>query len=110
MLEAGGHEESSSAVRSRVERARGFAAVRLAHVPQDSDRSLPLEQRENLSAHARMLMRQALVKESLSGRAYSRTIRLARTIADLDGQALVEAEHVMEALTLRLDQRRISFS
>jgi magnesium chelatase family protein len=68
-----------------------------------------LEDRGTLSADARSLLRQALVRDSLSGRAYARIAGLARTIADLDQLATVGPEHVAEALALRLDYRRIGF-
>ena len=39
----------------------------------------------------------------LSGRGHDRVLRVARTIADLDGRARVRARDVDEALTYRLD-------
>jgi predicted ATPase with chaperone activity len=50
-----------------------------------------------------------LLKEGLSGRAYVRIISLARTIADLDNVLPVGADHLAEALALRLDHRRVGF-
>ncbi len=43
-----------------------------------------IEQRNHLSREARAFLLQALLRDSLSGRAYVRVIGLARTIADLD--------------------------
>ncbi|MDQ3676103.1 MAG: hypothetical protein M3401_04745, partial [Actinomycetota bacterium] len=40
-------------------------------------------------------------KGTLSARGHERTLRVARTIADLDGSARVRDEHVREALGLR---------
>lgn len=95
----------SAAVRERVLSARAFRVDR-------EQRGLgtagePLEQRSRLTAEARRLLRQALVRDSLSGRAYVRIVSLARTIADLDGTPKVRIEHVAEALALRLDRRRV---
>jgi magnesium chelatase family protein len=55
------------------------------------------------------LLRQALVRDGLSGRAYVRVMALARTIADLDEMEEVSTEHLAEALSLRLDHRRVAF-
>ena len=104
-LEAAGQGEKSATVARRVAAAREFARERMAGVSKGAAGSL--EQRSGLSAEARGLVRQALARECLGGRGYARVIRLARTIADLDGVATVEAGHVGEALSLRLEQRRI---
>ena len=99
--------ERSEAVRQRVEQSREFRAERLRAKPCVSTHAL--EDRSLLTAEARRLLRQALVKDALSGRAYVRIISLARTIADLDTVVPVGPEHVAEALSLRLDQRRVGF-
>ncbi len=97
--------ESSSVVRSRVLAAREFRAERLAGEGMAEDCSL--EQRGRLTPEARRLLREALVRDGLSGRGYVRVIDLARTIADLDQTTRVGVEHIAEALALRLDQRRV---
>jgi magnesium chelatase family protein len=45
-------------------------------------------------------------KLSLSARAYHRVLRVARTIADLEGSPQVRTPHVAEAVTLRQLDRR----
>ncbi|MBN1321156.1 MAG: hypothetical protein JXA87_09990 [Thermoleophilia bacterium] len=92
-------------VRERVSAACQYRLER-EHRQGDQTR-LPLEQRNGVTREARGLLRHALVRDALSGRAYVRTVRLARTIADLDGAPPVRIEHVAEALALRLDQRRV---
>jgi magnesium chelatase family protein len=114
--------ESSEAIRSRVVAARAFRDARVASRPESkadaaaSERAVPalygcrppfLEQLGDLTRDARSLLRQAMVREGLSGRAYTRLADLARTIADLDNIHEVGAEHVAEALSLRLDYRRV---
>lgn len=54
-----------------------------------------------LEEHAQELLRRAFAKFQLSARAYHRIIRVARTIADLDGKELIGAEHVSEAIHCR---------
>lgn len=106
-LDAAALAEPSSRVRERVVAARAFRQERLQRQPPSSNSA---EDRNCLDAEARRLLRHALVREGLSGRAYMRIIGLARTIADLDGASLVGADHIAEALSLRLDHRRVAFS
>lgn len=107
-LEKTAEAETSSAVRERVMAARAFRVWRLER--QDGPVGHVLETRSRLTDEGRVLLRQALVREGLSGRGYVRVISLARTIADLDNVLPVGVEHVAEALSLRLDRRRIGFT
>ena len=86
--------------------AQAFRSERLK-MQMPATAGVALEDRSLLTAEARRLVRQALVRDNLSGRGYMRVIDLARTIADLDNVLPVGAEHVAEALALRLDQRRV---
>jgi magnesium chelatase family protein len=107
-LEGGGGPRTSAAVRQRVANAREFARERVRR--QGAPAGDGFEERNLLTRDARALLRQALVRDSLSGRAYVRVISLARTIADLDSVFPVGPEHVAEALALRLDRRRVGFA
>jgi magnesium chelatase family protein len=60
-----------------------------------------LEQVGALDESGQALLSQAAVSLQLSARGYHRTLRLARTIADLDGHTGVLRRHVAEALSLR---------
>ena len=97
--------ETSALVRDRVSAAREFRRHRENR--QDDQARVPLEEKNGLTTEARGLLRDVLVRDGLSGRAYVRTVRLARTIADLDGVWPARMDHVAEALALRLDQRRV---
>jgi magnesium chelatase family protein len=52
-------------------------------------------------ARANVVLREAYARGTLSARGHGRILRVARTIADLDGCATVRASHVHEALNLR---------
>jgi magnesium chelatase family protein len=49
----------------------------------------------------RSLLRNAMQRLDLSARAYDRILKVARTIADLDGSKNVEAHHLAEAINYR---------
>jgi len=54
-----------------------------------------------LSPQAKALLAKAIDRFALTGRGYVRTLKVARTIADLSGADTIEAEHVAEALQYR---------
>jgi magnesium chelatase family protein len=54
-----------------------------------------------LSDNAKTAFRTAAEKLGLSGRAYHGAIRVARTIADLEGQESIKTVHVLEAIQHR---------
>jgi magnesium chelatase family protein len=60
-----------------------------------------LEKITNLDDPARALLAKAAESTGLSARGWTRTLRLARTIADLDGAGAVKRVHVAEALIYR---------
>jgi magnesium chelatase family protein len=60
-----------------------------------------------LTEPVELLLRQAVARLGLSARAYHRVLKIARTIADLDGAADIGVAHVGEAIQYRtLDRRR----
>ena len=54
-----------------------------------------------LDEGGRRLLRSAMERLRLSGRSHDRLLRVARTLADLDGEADVGGRHVSEALLFR---------
>jgi magnesium chelatase family protein len=87
--------EPSSVVRARVAAARLRRSERPA--AQGHERAVLAA----LGGPARDILRGALAREPLSARAMGRILRVARTIADLEGCAHVEEPHVAEALQFR---------
>ena len=54
-----------------------------------------------MDADAQTLLQQAMRRLTGSARAMHRALRVARTIADLDGQAVLAASHVAQAVQYR---------
>ncbi len=96
--------ESSEAVRERVEACRDIQAARLN--PHDLRVNAEITARLVpelcvIDKRAESLLRGAHDRMGLSGRGHHRTLKLARTIADLDGAEVIGAAHVAEALQYR---------
>lgn len=98
--------EPSAAVRERVERARAAQLERFTGTRTTCNGEMtPVDVRRYCQAclddDARSLLRLAMERLNLSARAYHRTLKLARTIADLAGSERIEAAHVGEAVQYR---------
>jgi magnesium chelatase family protein len=52
------------------------------------------------------LLRNSIQEMGLSARAHDKILRVARTIADLDGSAEIHSEHVSEAVNYRMLDRQ----
>ena len=100
--------ESSASIRERVELARARQSVRYrsfatvtcnAHV-----HGRWLDSHGCLDAGSRELLATAAGRLSLSARGYHRVLKVARTIADLDGDSGILRRHIAEALHYRTDQ------
>jgi magnesium chelatase family protein len=102
--------ETSAHVRARVERARSIQRARHAAgevsaltnaclAPRD------LERVAALSDDGARLLGTAVAKLCLSARAYGKVLRVARTIADLDGASAIAPPHVAEAIGARVLDR-----
>lgn len=95
--------ESSASVRSRAlaARERQLARTGDARVLNGDLPNRLLKTHAALDAAARLLLERALDRMGLSARGHQRVLRVARTIADLEGVARVESAHVAEALRYR---------
>ena len=105
-------EESSDAIRQRVEQARTIQQARFRQRPgvHANAHMLPRDLRTHcrMSAAAEQLLRGAIQRLGLSARAYHRVLKIARTIADLAGVEELDLSHVGEAVQYRtLDRRRL---
>jgi magnesium chelatase family protein len=99
----GGEGEPSAAVRTRVVAARGRQLGRTGD-PRVTNGGLSgraLRRDGRLSEPARRLLDRAVDRLGLSARAYHRVVRVALSIADLDGSERIGDGHVAEALRYR---------
>jgi len=98
--------EASAVIRRRVEQARGRQAGRFGGTSVAANAEMtPGEVRthcqELLDESAKALLKLAATQLALSARAFHRVLKLARTIADLDGSEPIAAAHVAEAVQYR---------
>jgi magnesium chelatase family protein len=100
--------EGSAAVRTRVVAARERQLARLAGTGVvcngDMDARLTAAH-TRVGAEVRDRLHAAACSGALTARGHDRVLRLARTIADLDGADSIEPRHVDEALSYRLGTR-----
>jgi magnesium chelatase family protein len=96
--------ERSELIRARVQQARGRQVARLQGTPWGCNGQMPgalARKLARLTSPAESLLSSAVDSFALSGRGFDRAVKVARTIADLEGSDRVEAEHVAEALSYR---------
>ena len=103
-LASNGREESSAAVKARVERAREVQRKRFAGT--DVRVNADMGERElraycPLSPECERILRLSFERLKLSARARSRILKVARTIADLAGEENILPAHILEAVSYR---------
>ena len=108
-LQAGASPVTSARMRERVLAARAVQQARYAEVPYcrtnaDLSGSL-LEKHCRMGAPERAFLREAVQRLALSARAYTRILRISRTIADLAGSESIGVPHLAEAIGCRVLDR-----
>jgi len=97
-------EESSADIATRVKAAVEIQQVRYKGMGIRRNALIPAGKIETfccMDQHARDAFHKALARLGLSGRAYHGILRVARTIADLDGKETIGTVHILEAVQHR---------
>jgi magnesium chelatase family protein len=109
-LSASADGTSSAAMREQVNRARQAQRARFGADNHRLNNRLTTRQLRKycaLDTEGRTLLQTAMDELGLSARAHDRILRVARTIADLDGAAPIQPAHVMEAIGYRSLDRKL---
>ncbi|MFA6432530.1 MAG: YifB family Mg chelatase-like AAA ATPase [Candidatus Paceibacterota bacterium] len=98
--------ETSSSVKARVIAARTIQVDRFRRWGVKKSYNGEMDARDiermiDMSAETRNILAQSAKRLVLSGRAFHRVIKVARTIADLDGVEIITKPHILEALQYR---------
>ena len=105
LMNANQEEESSASIRERVVKARKIQAERYKNdgILTNSELTSKLVKKYcQIDKPSSELMKVAVVKYQLSGRRDDRVLKIARTIADLDGSKDILQNHLMQALQYRM--------
>ena len=103
--------EPSSGIRERVTRARSMQQARFKSDGIYANAQMkPRHIRKycSIDTECQSLMEKAMTRLGLSARAYNRVLKVARTIADLEGSETIGSRHVSEAIQYRSLDRKVS--
>ena len=95
--------EPSASVKKRVNAARAVQNERFGTGSMCNARMGPEEMRRycELSEESAELIKNAFEAMGLTARSYDRILKVARTVADLDGSETIEPQHIAEAIQYR---------
>ncbi len=108
-LQGGNREETSKEIKSRVDRARKIQNERYKNENISCNARLTpsaLKKYCRLTEDAEMLLKSAFESMGLSGRAYDRLLKVARTLADLEGEKNIDVGHIAQAIQFRSLDRK----
>lgn len=108
-LQCRDEEEKSEEIRERVMRCSDIQKNRYAGTPYRFNSDLDTKGVEafcNLGESEQRFMGRIYMSRKMTARSYYRVIRLARTIADLDGSERIEEAHLSEAVSYHVDDLR----
>lgn len=96
-------EEGSEKIRERVIKAREIQRKRFKKEKTNSEMEIPeIKKYCSVDGNSERLLTQFVDSGKLSARGYHRVLRVARTIADLEGSEKILFEHLSEAINYRL--------
>lgn len=98
--------EKTKTIKERVKNARDIQIKRFKDSPRKINTNSEMNVKElniyaPLEDETKKILNQSAERLQLSARAYHRTIKLARTIADLEGSENITQSHILEALQYR---------
>ncbi|RLJ70430.1 magnesium chelatase family protein [Hydrogenivirga caldilitoris] len=101
--------ETSAEVTKRVLRAYEIQRDRFRNSKTDFNGRMTNREVERfclsmMKEEAKRLLKDAIDRLNLSGRGYFRTLKVARTIADLEGSEPIEGSHIAQALQFRVEE------
>ena len=105
-----GKGEPSKNIRERVQAARDVQQRRFASTPIFVNAAMNARQTRQycrVESAAEELLKAAITRLGLSGRAYDRILKLSRTIADLTGTETIGVPQVAEAIQYRTLDRQL---
>ena len=108
-LSARAKAESSAAIRERVQAAREWQNQRFSGTGIFCNAAIPAGMLQDfcpMDDGAVTLLRAVFDKLGLSARAYDRILKVARTIADLDGSDIIRKQHIASAAQFRSLDRK----
>jgi len=100
--------ENSESVRKRVQAARDIQHKRFKGLKLKSNSAINskyIKEFCKLDKEAEKMIGQAVLQMKLSARIFHRLVKVARTIADLEGAETIKASHIAEALQYRPQER-----
>jgi magnesium chelatase family protein len=105
-LRGAASSESSATIRARVLKARELQRERFVTAKEKIYANAQMGTRQirafcELGADAEKLLERAMKQQGLTARAHDRILKVARTIADLEGQAALTVAHIAEAIQYR---------
>ena len=108
-LTAKANEESSESIRKRVNKARAIQTKRFEGTSISCNANIDSSLFQKVCVvddRANMLLKNAFDKLGLTARAYDRILKVARTIADLEGSEVIKSHHLTEAIQYRSLDRK----
>ena len=104
---------SSEDMKKAVDKARAIQAERYKDKPYSTNAGLDskgLEKYCKLDEQSNNLLTNVFENLGLSARAYTRILKVARTVADLEGSENIEAKHIAEAIQYRTLDKKFWFN
>ena len=105
--------ESSESIRARVDKARKIQLQRYKGSGIYCNAQLTsalMEEHCKIKEEGKMVLQAAFESLGLSARAHNRILKVARTIADLDGCEFIETNHIAEAIGYRSLDKKFWFN